>query len=436
MQYQKSLLALALAVTVFSTSAQAESTRDWGERALNIQATLDNDAPLHDTTWAGTHNSFANADDDNFNNDWLNQSMSLKKQLDAGIRQMVMDVHYESDAPRVCHNNLITWGVLECIDGYTGNRKLQNALGDVVEWINDGHGDQVVLIKIEMAKSGKNNINKVRKKIDNYDSYYYRPDAVSGLQSGDSSGCKILPSTLTKSTVLSAGKNIILFGDKCYGNGGFSGRVFSQGDNIVSDGLNSASKVAAADDNLISRVKDGATKGGFLVDSDLVGGSSVKMKPSNVQIFLSAGLNIVETYGFGAEGSAWKIDGEYPIAPQDLVWSWAEGWPSASAPSNSVAMLSSATGRVYHRGSGNTRRAACRNISSGEWTVTNNLYNFAGAAQGCLSETGNNAVFSMPRNKVELDKLIAYRLLHLPTISDVYVNYDISSGKWVADIGE
>lgn len=434
MRYQK--LAIGLAVAVFSLSAQAGSTRDWGERALNIQNNLDVDAPLKDATWPGTHNSFANADDDNFSGDILNQSMSLKKQLDAGIRQMVMDVHYDGDAPRVCHNNFITVGWAECVDGITGNRKLQNALGDIVEWINDGNSDQVVLIKLEMASSAKNNINKVRKKVDNYDSYYYRPDSVSGLESGDNNGCKILPLELSKADVLAKGKNIILFGDKCYGNSGFSGRVFSQGDNLDTDGLKEASDVASSEStkNRITRVKDGATKGG--VFTDLSGGSSVKMKPSNVMDFLSAGLNIVETYGFGAEGSAWKVDGEYPIAPQDLVWSWAEGWPSTSAASNSAAMLSTAAyqNHLYHRGDGNARVAACRN-ASGAWIITSATYTFANASSGCSSESGGSHVFAMPRNKLEMDRLITYRDAYVSR-DDVYVNYHISGGKWVADIGQ
>lgn len=404
-----------------SVTANAESTRDWGERALNIQASIDNDAPLSQTTWPGTHNSFANADDDNFLSDFMNQSMSVKDQLRAGIRQLVFDVHYDDDAPRVCHNNFAGG----CVDGITGNQKLQNAIENIVEWINEGNQDQVVLLKLEMTNSAENNINKVRKKVDNFDSYYFQPKNTN-YPNQNSKGCKNLPATLTKSEVLSAGKNIILYTDKCYSNTEYSNRVFNQG--TMAD-FKDPDDVARDGGAIIARAKDGAVKGGVFYSND-----SVKLKPSTVEGFLSAGLNIFETYGFGAEGSAWKAEGEYPVAPQDLVWSWKEGWPSTSAASNSVAMLETASNRIHHKGNGNTRRAACR-YSDGSWIITTGLYNFANATQGCLTESGNAAKFAMPRNKVELDRVIDYRNQNFGSISDVYLNYKISAGKWVANIG-
>lgn len=408
-----------------SAPTVAETTREWGERALNIQASIDNDAPLTDTTWAGTHNSYANNADDNYMNLALNQSMSVKDQLRSGIRQMVYDVHYRSGAVRVCHDNSsLGW----CVDRFTGNRKLSNALDDLVEWINEGNQDQVILLKVEMMNTAENNINKVHKKLDNIESYYYKPSSLNDSVYPDlnSKGCKALPANLSKADVLAAGKNIILYTDKCYSNTTYSSFVFSQ-ENLIDD-VTSDSEAASSNAGM-TRTKDGATKGN---------NGSVKLKPSSVPGFMAAGLNIFETYGFGATGSSWKSEGEYPVAPQDLVWSWAEGWPQASAANNSVAMLSTAEypNRIYHRGNGNTRRAACRD-NNGNWMITTSLYNFAGASQGCLTESGGSHKFAMPRNAKELQSLITYRDQNgFGNYSDIYLNYSKASGKWVADIGE
>ena len=46
--------------------------QEWGDTVLNYQATIDNDLSLVSTTWIGTHNSFANDDDDSFSDSTTN----------------------------------------------------------------------------------------------------------------------------------------------------------------------------------------------------------------------------------------------------------------------------------------------------------------------------------------------------------------------------
>ncbi len=430
----------ASTLVIFSSVSFSETTREWGERALNIQASIDQDAPLNESTWAGTHNSFSNADDDNLLADFTNQSMGIKKQLQSGIRQMVFDVHYDDDAPRVCHNNT---SIGECMDGITGNRKLQNAIEDLVEWINDGNTDQVILLKLEMAKSGKNNINKVRKKLDNFDNYYYWPAMLNDTSFPDqnSSGCKDIPSTLTKAKVIASGKNIVLYSDTCFSNSGFSSRVFRQGD--FTD-FNTPEKTANASNTLIKRVKDGVTKGGLFYESGLLGGTKAKLKPSTVEAYWNAGLNIFETYGFGANGSAWKVDGEYPIAAEDLVWTWdlTSQQPSFSTPNGHAAILSLTTDRYHTQSPSQAFYPACRKLvnSNGqrvfsEWMLAPEKVSFSDAEQACLDASDGEYYFAVPRNKLELNALIQYRNQYEPS-AHIWLNYAKSGGRWVADIGE
>ena len=337
-------------------NASAESQVDWAERALNIQNSLDNDAPLAHSTWVGTHNSFGNADDDNLMD--FNQSSSLKEQMDQGVRELVFDLHYDSSAIRMCHNNITSYG--ECIDGITGNRKFYKGLEDIRDWINDGNDDQVILLKLELASDAKSNINKVEKKIDGkiYD-YVYRTELTDTHGDYGKDGCtEIETATLTKSKVLNAGKNIILFtSENCIGDNGFNDMTFYSGTNI--DDENSVSGVegwsASKKNTGMSRNKDGTTRDGQL------GNSSANMHPSDAHDYMLAGLNIFEMYGYGASGSSWKVNGEYPIGPEDMVWSWSESNYEPNG-SGDCAQLSSSDGRFVDTSCSGEFYAACRKL--------------------------------------------------------------------------
>ncbi|MCL1126687.1 hypothetical protein [Shewanella surugensis] len=422
--------------------AQAETAEAWGKRALSIQNRIDHDAPFYETTWPGTHNSFANADDDNLNADWTNQSMSLKQQLDSGIRELVFDVHYDNSAVRVCHNNsgVQIFGLGECIDGYTGNRKLSNALDDLVEWLDDGHRDEVILLKVELTQSAKNNINKVHKKIDNIDEEYYLPSAVSYHDDADY-GCTLLPATLTKSKVLASGKNIVLFGSDCYSNGRFHDRVFST-DGLMEDysDPDDVSDIRANTTDM-TRVKDGYTKGGVLYGSGTLDSGKTKLRPSTVASYLSAGLNIFETYGFGAEGSSWKADGEYPVSAEDLVWSWDDSSLELNG-SGSCVVLGDSSDRFHDIACTESYVAACRKLvdsagerAYGEWALTETAVSFSDAENACSSVDDGEYVFATPRNKVELEKLVAIRN-NDNIATNLWLNYQQIDDTWLADIGE
>lgn len=428
----KSALALCLGGLI-STSALAETESEWAQRALNIQNSLDNDAPLAQTTWVGTHNSFANNNDDNLLD--YNQPDSLKDQLRGGVRELVFDLHYDSSAIRMCHNNVTSYG--ECIDGITGNRKFYKGLDDIKEWLNEGNLDQVVLLKLELAKDARSNINKVEKKIDGrIYNYVYRTELTTTHGDYGKDGCTELETaTLTKSKVLNAGKNIILFtSESCIGDNGFNDMTFYSGSNINDEGSVNDVDGWSANEKLtqMSRTKDGTTRDGQL------GNDSAKMKPSNVSAFMMAGLNIFETYGFGATGSSWKVDGEYPIAAKDMIWSWAEGEPSESGTcsqlsSNDHFVSASCSGEFY---------AVCRKLvnsdgtrADNQWLVTSQKTTFDNAETLCLQESNGEYFFATPRNAMELSTLVDKRNLQGQS-GFLWFNYQNVSGSWVADIGE
>ncbi|MCP4133127.1 MAG: hypothetical protein GY754_19325 [bacterium] len=432
------LICLLLTMISVSLSAIVESTDEWAMRALNIQAGVDNDAPLSETTWAGTHNSYANADDDNFLD--LNQGMSLTDQLNSGIRELVFDVYYSGDAIfnigkalRMCHGT--------CEKNVSGWRKLKYGLNDIRQWLENGNPDQVVILKLELGSSAKKKLNKVEDKIEDcIGDYVYRTTNVSNYGELGNNNCTELPSgSLTKSKILSAGKNIIvLYTGSCLGDGGLNKNIFYGGSSVddVSSVNDLESLSSAYKNTTLMRTKDAATKQGTF------GSDSVKMKPGNVADFMNAGLNIFEVYGFNADGSDWKKEGEYPVGAVDLVWSWDQAGYEPNGTGD-YAMVKSDTGRFRDALGSETMHAACRRLVNADgsrayadWKITGTRVTVAEAENSCISEFNGEYFFAAPRNKIELDSLAAARNEAGFSDEDIWINYTYESGSWKADIGE
>ncbi|WP_299489618.1 hypothetical protein [uncultured Shewanella sp.] len=321
-----------LSCLFFTIQAQA----NWETQALNLQNSIDNDAPFYETTWAGTHNSFSNQDDDSIYIDWVNQSMSIKKQLDSGIRELVLDIHFDAGAVRVCHNNIDTqyFGYFDCIYGYTGSRLLIDALEDIKSWLNDSHMRQVLLLKIELANSAQRNPIQVAQALNEIANYAYLPAVDSGYSA-------VLPTHLTKSKVLASHKNIIIFSSEDHLSHELSNLVFSS-NGVVQD-LKKTDWMDFTHDHTthMTRVKDGTTQGGLLNSLGYINKKAPKLTPLTTTHYLNAGLNIFETYGFNSKEASWIVNGLLPVQAADLVWSWEKTNPmiSVSAQKSTLKLI-------------------------------------------------------------------------------------------------
>lgn len=417
----KKVLTAAVLVGLTS-SAMAETTEEWGHRVLNLQANLDLTVPLAQSMWVGTHNSFANPQNDSL---WdYNQPYSLDNQLSKGVRELVFDVHWYNSQMVVCHNNSNE----ACLDGTTGNRKLTNSLDDIKQWLNkDENRNQVIMLKIEMTDAARRNINKIESKIEgSMGSYVYGPNVES--THGDlnsSTGCTALPSsTLTKKDVLDAGKNVIIYNTHgCISDGGFNDLSF-YGDNNL-DNENAVYKLEAWSDSksatVMSRVKDAMTRD----KSYMTTATNVKMQPNNVEDWMRAGLNIFELYGFDANDSRWNKDGEQTIQAEHMVWSWNNKEPNDYGSGEDCAMITS-NGKMNDWVCSNQIAYACYTATTG-WTKTVATGKWSDGAAACSNE---GSVFSVPTNLVELDKLNTVRG------SDyVWVNYSdaVIEDEWIAN---
>jgi hypothetical protein len=64
------------------------------------------------------------------------------------------------------------------------------------------------------------------------------------------------------------------------------------------------------------------------------------------------------------------------------------------------------------------------------------MVTFDEAEVACLLAGNNEYYFATPRNKRELNALIAYRDMYNASDEAIWVNYQKISGVWIADIGE
>lgn len=419
--------------TLVSQSAlsNTESQTEWASRALDLQARIDLNAPLAETTWIGTHNSTSNTEDDSMLD--YNHKYSIKNQLNLGIRELVFDVHWDASALRVCHNNITQYG--ECITNITGDRKLYRALDDIIEWLNDDHKDQVILLKLEFGADVKNNINKLEKKLEGrLGNYLYRPDHTDYLGNYGSKSCtELATATLTKAHVLAAGKNIVTFtSNNCINDNSFNETTFYAQDNVVDD-VSSINQVADWSDSKqgakMSRVKDGTTRSGIL------GGSSAKMHPSNVMDFMRAGLNIVETYGYGGN-DAWRVDGEKPVGPADVVWSWSETGYHPQENHTCATVLAS-NNRIASNDCTGSRHAACRLATPAgtyRWSFTPTPVSQNNADASCKNDIIGNYHFAAPKNAKDMNALNNARIKAGFSSEDIWIDYQKINNVWTADI--
>ncbi|MEH6347555.1 MAG: hypothetical protein V7785_20840 [Bermanella sp.] len=407
-------LGAVLILGLASSALHAESDSDWGERVLNIQTTLDNDAPFLETSWVGAHNAMANDADDDYFDDYQNHTHGLSTLMEMGVRQILLDVHYSGSNVRVCHNNL--WNGNECWDGITGYRTLNAALEDITDFADENPGE-VILLKLSMAGSASSHKTKVKNKVvNNLEGYALRTD--SGIAThGDygSDGATELPSdTLTKSKVLSMGANVVVMGSSTVWN------KSTYNDNVFygRGGM--------------SRTYDGSTK--TTADTGDV------ITPSEVSGLWAAGENIIETAGFGG-GDAWAKKGEDALQPEDMVWSWDRD-STQPAGAGDYALLSASSDRFHDDAGTDSHYAGCRKLAESDgsradsdWMITTAAVTWAEADAQCLSDGGGEYFFATPRNKVELDVLVALRNVSYNG-EDLWINYALTNSVWIADIGE
>lgn len=211
---------LSLLLTLITISYAKENINaSWLEVALKLQRDIDNDAPLSEATFIGTHNSYNAKAYQNSKLRYLdpNQLLTLTQQLDQGIRSIELDAHWTSSA----NGKSLTHELLLCHarGNHTGcgiyDRPLTEGLSEIRMWLMT-HPQEVLLIYIEPFVNGHE--PRLAHQLQQYlGPFLYIPQQADPTRSQHS--CTSLPATLSKSEVIRAGKQALLIVKGCVGLG-------------------------------------------------------------------------------------------------------------------------------------------------------------------------------------------------------------------------
>lgn len=211
----KLLFTFFISIFCYASLANASITHQtWIKKALRLQREIDLNAPLKETTFLGTHNSF------NAKSYAIplvrymdpNQLLSIEKQLDIGIRSLEFDAHwtYNSNFSKdilLCHaqSNHLGCG--------TFDRKISEGLQELRDWLQR-HPQEIVILYIERIL--EKHEPRMAALLDEYLGHFiFKP---SIIRQDDTKNCLALPSHLSKTDILKNGKQLIVIVRGCDGS--------------------------------------------------------------------------------------------------------------------------------------------------------------------------------------------------------------------------
>jgi hypothetical protein len=213
------LVILPLILSLLNTIAYAdEHTADieifkqsWTAKALALQNTIDEEAPIDLATFIGTHNSYNSQEYAIRFVRYIdpNHVLSIPEQLEMGMRSLEYDIHWTwnthfKHAALLCHGR----------DNHVGcspfDRPAIDGFKELADWLA-AHPKEIVLLYIEKHLDG--NENKVASDLLKIlEPYIFEPTRVNG-SAGES--CTTLPGTFTKADILKANKQLIIISKGC-----------------------------------------------------------------------------------------------------------------------------------------------------------------------------------------------------------------------------
>ena len=423
--------------------ALAESANVWGRRALNIQAHIDDHAPFSQTTWIGTHNSY-NAKNWGYDKD-PHQKLSLREQLDAGVREIVFDLAWQTAEGGAESFHFLCHGEA-CKTAVGGAKTFSEGLEVIQTWLTDGHDDQVLMLKLDIAGG---HYDAVRRMLQSkVGAFLYTPTINEAPVTDASQGnCKALrPNHISKRNILDAGKNIVVIttqpeADACnFDDAGFKDMVFIGVTDVEADEQGQAKEVFRRQFDAVKTVSDcqhyphkpermtravdtGAWSGG---EFPLSGGADAVER---LQAFFDCGLNIFEMFNFDAKRD--KGDTEHSnLFAKDMVWSWDQGQPNNGQNNQDCAAVRSAANDKFDDvDCEESMRFAC--WSDGVWSIPDASRPWSSGFEICRWD-GDKA-FAAPRNKMELNALNQVKAQ--AGVAEVWINYSDQAieGEWLAN---
>jgi hypothetical protein len=380
-------IVLATVVLAFAPGTAGASDAAWVQRSLALQYELGGALGFRDAPWVGTHNSFNSTAEmgPTLSANDSNQRITIRDQLDQGIRSIELDLHYFPSGTAggfttvVCHARDSSEGNAGC----TVEKTFDQVLTDLAPWLAENR-DQVLLLYLEDDIDTPPGYEDAATILDRHlGPVIYRP-----TPTGD--GCQELPLTLSRDAVRAAGKQIVAVSD-CGTAAGWRGAVFTW-DERLETGIDTYSEFPECGTDFTREQYDSSLIRYF---EDSTALSEAIGNPGSIDATVAAQLARcgVELTGF----DQLAVDDPRLAA---MVWSWAPGQPEKGRCSEQRVGENVPFGRWKSDGCADKRRSACRK-PNGRWKLTPRV-ELESAEESCARA---GATFAVPRSGYEAQLL-------------------------------
>ena len=383
--------ATALAACVLAASAAPAAAQDdaWVQRALGLQYELGGDLGFRDAPWVGTHNSFNSVAEmgPTLSAQDGNQRISLRDQLDQGMRSIELDLHWFARPGSagldvvVCHARAREEGHAGC----TTEKTLAEVLDEtIVPWLRD-NPDQVLMLYLEDDMDETAGYERAGAILEEkLGSFLYRPEPPAG-------GCQELPLDLSRDEIRAQGTQAFVVTD-CGDAAAWQASVFTWEEHEESQPTDFTDFPDCGSEftpeqyrSTLVRYYEDSTRlsaGAGIAKDRITAETAAQMARCGVDLIHFDQLQI----------------GDPRLA--GVIWSWAPDQPAAGRCSVQRVGGSVPFGRWRSTDCVGRRRAACLK-PNGRWKLTPRIA-FDRAGRRCGR---GGAEFSVPRTGFEAQRL-------------------------------
>jgi hypothetical protein len=403
----------------------------WVHRALQLQAQLDDAAPLAEEQMPHTHNSFnSSVYFPTLTNSDPNQVLSLPDQLSLDIRFLELDLHWVPSPfgsaatggkwVTLCHGDSSIAPPVHI--GCTWDRPLQDGLAEIRAWMIS-HPTEFVSLYLENQMVGDPTAHQIAAQLltDAFGSWI-APTAPDG------GACAPMPLTKSRADLRAAGSRMLIVGNCGPGNGlgtGWGSVVHERGPQWDESGNpNTYVSNHECDHDRAARLHDSTFRRWYGDSTWLTGVTSqnTDIPASTVALMVQCGANIV---GFDQ-----LLPGDARLAA--FVWSWA---PDQALNASGDCAAHEGTsghdpGRITGADCGATAAFACTTADTVVWHVTTATGPWANGFAACPAEFPGMH-FAAPVNGFRNQLLRESRSDAAPP---VWLNYRNVGGSWTANV--
>lgn len=417
--------------------AFAGPTDSWLANALQLQREIDINAPLNEATFIGTHNSYNSKayQQSIFRYFDPNQILSLKEQLEAGVRSIELDLHW-SLTGNFSKEILLCHGYSNHLGCSLFDRPFSEGLAELRDWLA-ANPNEVVLLYLERFLDGHE--PRMAAQLETYlGKFIYK---TSNISTHKGTSCISLPPKLTKADILKAGKQLLIVSKLCNQNESYAEtNLFPQAwTDYVFTGIGYIpTKCFDFIDAIITDYKgypDCTIKNVFKTDAKHTSLWRIyedRTKMSNLRSTLKKILakDVHELMHCDINWPALDMLKKNDERLAASIWSWAQAYPKKD--NGKCAAFEINKGIINLPCHHQLGAFACRNHDSRELKVISYLGAWQDGEIACQAIAGRQWHFAVPTNGRQLNHL---RLILVADLKQVWLNYAVNSdGHWQTDL--